>query len=242
LHWRYVALTNSFLLHCSILYADALLRVFLEATWMLSGYFAIMLLVLQAHQITVILYSYLTLLIICLSQVGVSPPVAGKGGSVQYLEPHHVIFLKPGASLEGRVDGHISSIKAAGIAADVHPGLNTDSASRVSSAEAEEEEAFLELVTGQQAGTEAGLRHAALVYIRMAGRATWEANCALLHGAESQTGGISLNLACVWAHHLGIYAPTVLPTKCMDMLQEMMWAFLQACCMRMFGRRLQLFM
>ncbi|CAL8468704.1 g8244 [Coccomyxa elongata] len=107
-------------------------------------------------------------------EVGISLPCMTSKGDVAFKEPQCIMSIAAGASL--------------------HCPMAVNSQSQATTEDAEEEEAFLESVTGQQSSTySAG--HAPLMRVRRPGDEAWDASFILQPGSKMQEG--SLRVA-VW--------------------------------------------
>lgn len=119
-------------------------------------------------------------------QVGISQPGTTKDGNVVFTEPQSIMHIAADTSLECELT---SSLQASA------ENQSNGTSHHASAEDGEEEEDFLESVTGQQSSGDSGAVSAPLLRVRGAGKEAWESSFALFPSASVLAGKES-TLAC----------------------------------------------
>jgi len=111
--------------------------------------------------------------------VGISQPSTTKDGNVVFTEPQSIMHIAAGTSQECEVTSSLQ------LSAEKQ---SNGTSNQASAENGEEEEGFLESVTGQQSSGDPGAVSAPLLRIRGAGNEAWESSFALLPTANILAG------------------------------------------------------
>lgn len=126
---------------------------------------------------------------IVLWQIGISLPSVGYEGDVIFKEPYRILHVAAGISQDCEIACAPPSL------ATTATGQTVNGMHQAGTEDAEEEEAFLESVTGQRSSRDMTAEHAPLMRVRRVGSDAWDASCVLQPGSSMLEGDrVSSNL------------------------------------------------